>query len=97
MTFNSRVVITKDKLETWLSTATRQRHLSEDPVSRLLRASREPPLIFRTTRHRFQKDWYNTPYSCHICGRYHDRPATREEHYRSARKRLCAGSPEFFG
>ena len=68
MTFNSRVVITKDKLETWLSTATRQRHLSEDPVSRLLRLSRETPLISRSTRHRFQKDWYNTPYSCHIWG-----------------------------
>jgi hypothetical protein len=63
----------------------------------LLRLSCETPLIFRITRHRFQKDWYNTPYSCHICGRYHDRPATREEHYRSARKYLRTISPELFG
>ena len=32
-TFTSRVVISKEKLDSWRASATRSRHLSEDPVS----------------------------------------------------------------
>ena len=34
MSLNSRVVITKDQLDKWSASATKTRHLSEDPVSR---------------------------------------------------------------
>lgn len=33
MSLNSRVVITKDQLDKWSASATKTKHLSEDPVS----------------------------------------------------------------